>query len=225
MKRYLSIFIVFAFVCLLWVGRMQMKPASADKQSENRQKVVLDAGHGGFDPGKVGINDILEKDINLQIAKKLKIFLEKNNIEVIMTRTSDEGLYKEESTARKTEDMRGRCTIIEKEKPVCTISIHQNSFTDTTVRGPQVFYYHSSKEGKYLAEVIQAQLNEKLEIAKPREIKENDTYYILKKSTSVTALVECGFISNPQEADLLATEDYQERVAEAIGSGIIEYLS
>ena len=224
MRKYLSVFIVFAFFCLLWAGRIQMKHTSADKQAKPRWKIVLDAGHGGFDPGKIGANDVLEKDLNLQITKKLKLLLEKENIEVIMTRTDDKGLYEEDSSAKKTDDMRARCSIIEKTAPVCAISIHQNSFTDTSVCGPQVFYYHTSEDGQKLAGMIQAQMNEYLEVEKPREIKENDTYYILKRSAAVTVLVECGFISNYQEAEMLADDSYQEKVAESICRGVIEYL-
>lgn len=223
-KEYLSILVVFAFFCLLWAGRMQMKPTSADKKEEPRFKIVLDAGHGGFDPGKVGINGALEKDINLEIAKKLKKLLEKENIEVVMTRTEDMGLYDENSSAKKTQDLEARCALIGKEAPLCTIGIHQNSFTDESVKGPQVFYYHTSKEGKQLAQAIQTQMNEDLEIEKPREVKDNDTYYMLKKSPSLTVLVECGFISNQTEADLLASKEYQKKVAKAICKGILNYI-
>lgn len=223
-KRYLAVLSVFAFVCILWAGRMQMKPTSADKQEAPSYKIVLDAGHGGFDPGKVGINGALEKDINLEIAKKLKKLLEKENIEIVMTRTEDMGLYDEDSSAKKTQDLEARCALIEKEAPLCTIGIHQNSFTDESVKGPQVFYYHTSKEGKQLAQAIQTQMNEDLKIEKPREVKDNDTYYMLKRSPSLTVLVECGFISNQAEADLLASEEYQQKVAEAICKGVLNYI-
>lgn len=223
-KRYLSVLAVFGFLCLLWAGRMQMKPTSADKKEEPKYKIVIDAGHGGFDPGKVGINGALEKNINLEISKKLKKLLEKENIKVVMTRTKDMGLYDEGSSAKKTQDLEARCALIGKENPLCTIGIHQNSFTDESVKGPQVFYYHTSNEGKQLAQAIQTQMNEDLEIEKPREVKDNGTYYMLKKSPSLTVLVECGFISNPTEADLLASEEYQQRVAEAICKGILNYI-
>lgn len=223
-KKYLSILAVFAFACVLWAGHMQLRQTSADKKEEPKYKIVLDAGHGGFDPGKVGINGALEKDINLAITKKLKSLLEKENIEIVMTRTEDMGLYDVGSKSKKTQDLEARCALIGEENPLCTIGIHQNSFTDESVKGPQVFYYHTSNEGMQLAQAIQTQMNEDLEIEKPREVKDNGTYYMLKKSPSLTVLVECGFISNQAEAELLAGEEYQQKVAEAICKGILNYI-
>ena len=186
--------------------------------------IVIDAGHGGVDPGKISGDGVLEKDINLQIAYKLKRELESQGIRVVMTRDDDMGLYQDDTKAKKSEDMKNRCKVIEETNPACTISIHQNSFTDSSVHGPQVFYYHGSEEGKQLAGILQAHLNEKLAIEKPRQIKEDNTYYILKRSISVTVLVECGFLSNPKEAQLLTSEDYQQKIAEAICDGVMECM-
>lgn len=223
-KRCLSILVVLGFLGIVWAASAQVVPAVAKNKEKAKYKIVVDAGHGGFDPGKVGINGALEKDINLSIAKRLKKFLEKENIEVILTRTEDKGLYDEGSSGKKTQDLERRCALIEKEKPLFTIGIHQNSFTDESVKGPQVFFYHTSNEGRSLAEAIQSQLNADLEVKRPREVKDNGTYYMLKKSPSLTVLVECGFISNQEEADLLAGEEYQKKVAKSICKGILMYI-
>ena len=102
--------------------------------------VVIDAGHGGDDPGKIGINKVKEKEINLKIATKLKTLLEGDNIKVVMTRTDDGGLYQQSSKNQKVEDMRKRCEIVSQAKPVFTVSIHQNSYPDERGTGAQVFY-------------------------------------------------------------------------------------
>ena len=192
---------------------------------EDAIQIVLDPGHGGFDPGKVNADGTVEKDINLQISLKLKQELENNGIAVTMTREKDMGLYEETSKAKKSEDLKNRCKLIEEKAPVCTVSIHQNSFTDPAVYGPQVFYYHTSEGSKELASALQAALNEDLAIAKPRVEKENESYYMLKRSPSTTVIVECGFLSNENEAKLLITEEYQTKVAQSICRGLLTWLN
>ena len=192
---------------------------------DSRKTVVLDVGHGGIDPGKVGIGGVLEKDLNLAIALNVREALKKNGFNVVMTRDADMGLYDDDSANKKVQDMQNRCKIIEEMDPVCTVSIHQNSYKDSAVCGPQVFYFTHSKEAERLAATLQKCLNDKLAIENPRVQKENSTYYILKRSTSVTVIVECGFITNPVEAKLLADTDYQAKLADAICAGIIQYTS
>lgn len=191
---------------------------------EPQYTMVIDAGHGGVDPGKVGVNDVLEKDINLAVAQKLKVCMEKENIRVVMTRESDTGLYEETDTNKKRTDMAKRCQMIKEAEAVLTVSIHQNSFTDESVSGPQVFYYEGSKEGERAAVCLQEVLNTYLEIAEPRETKANTSYYMLKKSSVPAVIVECGFLSNPTEAEKLADAVYQQKIAEALTRGILEFL-
>ena len=194
------------------------------KVGEEKTCIVIDAGHGGTDPGKIGINGKKEKDINLQIAKELKKKLEKEGIEVVMTRESDEGLYNSSSRNKKVDDMKKRCKIIDEAKPVFTISIHQNSYPEEYVKGAQVFYYGQSQEGKELAEILQESMVQQLDKENHRTAKANESYYLLKKTESPTVIVECGFLSNSEEAKLLTDKDYQKKVAEAIHTGIKKYL-
>ena len=194
------------------------------KVGEEKTCIVIDAGHGGTDPGKIGINGKKEKDINLQIAKELKKKLEKEGIEVVMTRESDEGLYNSSSRNKKVDDMKKRCKIIDEAKPVFTISIHQNSYPEEYVKGAQVFYYGQSQEGKEFAEILQESMVQQLDKENHRTAKANESYYLLKKTESPTVIVECGFLSNSEEAKLLADKDYQKKVAEAIHTGIKKYL-
>ena len=121
--------------------------------------------------------------------------------------------------------MKNRCKVIDEAGAALTVSIHQNSYTEESVKGPQVFYYESSLEAQEAARCIQDALNKELEIERPREIKANNTYYLLKRTASPTVIVECGFLSNYEEAGLLDTEEYQDQVAEAILEGIAGYLA
>lgn len=160
------------------------------KVGETTKCVVIDAGHGGDDPGKVGINGAWEKDINLQVAERLKLLLEANDIEVVMTRESDEGLYDANASSKKVQDMKRRIELIEETAPVLTVSIHQNSYPEEYVHGAQVFYYTGSREGRQLAETIQNQLVEKADPENKRQVKGNDSYYLLKKTGVPIVIVE-----------------------------------
>ena len=180
--------------------------------------VVLDAGHGGTDSGKVGINGVKEKDINLTITNSVKKILEKENIQVIMTRETDEQLAQS-----KVEDLKYRVSLMNEKKPSLAVSIHQNSYHEENVFGAQVFYYKTSTEGKKAAAVIQEALQE-VNPENTKKIKANDTYYLLKKTEVPTVIVECGFLSNYAEAEKLVSEDYQKKVAEAVTKGILQYL-
>lgn len=187
--------------------------------------IVLDAGHGGDDPGKIGINGCREKDINLVIARKVKKYLEANDVYVVMTRETEDGLYDADADNKKVQDMKRRVEIIEETEPLAAVSIHQNSYPEEYVNGAQVFYYADSKEGERLALLLQEQLKSTLNPENHRQTKANDSYYILKKTGIPTVIAECGFLSNYREAQLLMTEEYQDRVAWAIHMGIMQYIN
>lgn len=215
---------VAVLVCACILARAGAQAVSHMKAEKGKNCIVIDAGHGGTDPGKVGVNDALEKDINLSIALKLQELLEKEGLEIVLTRDSDEGLYDEGVDNKKVQDMQRRCELIAKERPVFTISIHQNSYTDASVSGAQCFYFGQSEEGKILAQTLQKIFQEEEKASSSRQAKANETYYLLKRSASPTVIVECGFLSNPGEAELLITEDYQQEMAQLIKKGIMCYL-
>ena len=183
------------------------------------------SGHGGMDPGKIGINDAKEKDINLEITLLVKQYLESNDIKVVLTRETDEGLHDANASNKKVQDMKRRIEIIEESVPLVTVSIHQNSYPEEYVHGAQVFYYTGSTAGKQLAEMIQKQLVEKVDPDNKRQVKANDSYYLLKKTASPIVIVECGFLSNREEATKLCDEEYQQKIAWAIHMGIIQYMN
>ena len=186
--------------------------------------LVLDAGHGGFDPGKVGVHGELEKDINLAIVKKLQILLEEEGFTVHLTRDSDKILAPANSTSKKKDDMIARIEKITEINPAFTISIHQNSFTTPDISGPQVFYYKDSDISATIAQTLQEVLNEYLQPSKPRETQSNTNYYLLTRTPTPTVIVECGFLSNPEEATRLSSDEYQSKVAQGICLGILTYL-
>lgn len=208
-------------VCILLLSKEAVDVLQAD---EKKPVIVVDAGHGGRDPGVVGIGNVEEKNINLQIAMKLAKCLEEAGYEIVMTRDGDYELYEEGTGGRKAQDMQNRVAVIEKESPELTISIHQNSYPDESVCGAQVFYRENSKEGRALADTLQEELNKLPENTKKREIKSNVSYYLLKYVDSPIAIVECGFLTNPEEVRLLQEELYQKKIAEAIAEGVKQYL-
>lgn len=187
-------------------------------------RIVIDAGHGGADPGKVGINGALEKDVNLEIAKKLKVFLESADYEVLMTREDENGLYDEGASNKKVQDMKRRIELIEQVDPLLVVSIHQNSYHEEGVKGAQVFYYTSGEKSKQLAGLIQERLK-MLDEKNTRVEKGNDSYYLLKKTGKPIVIVECGFLSNYEEAEKLITPLYQEKLAFQIHMGIEKYVN
>ena len=186
--------------------------------------VVVDAGHGGDDPGKVGTNGALEKDINLAIAKRLAVLLEQADVKAVMTREDENGLYDAGAERKKVQDMKRRISIMEEAAPDLVVSVHQNSYDGASIKGAQVFYYTGSTEGKKLADIVQNRMVSGLDPTNHRIAKANDSYYLLKKTSKPIVIVECGFLSNPQEAELLTDPVYQERVAWQIHMGVLQYL-
>ena len=192
--------------------------ANASVSEYYRYTIVIDPGHGGWDGGSVGTaTGVTEAELNLKVSKILKKYLENYGFNVILTRTSDISLGK-----NKIEDMEKRKRIIEKYNPTMVISIHMNSFTDPSECGTQAYFEKGDNNSKLLADSIQSQMNVILPNA--REFANHGEYYILECSDIPTPLVECGFLSNPNDEALLNTDEYREKLAYSIYSGIIKYL-
>lgn len=203
---------------------------STDEKFQNEIKdasdivVVIDPGHGGFDPGKVGMDNELEKDVNLNISRCLRDILSENEVTVVMTRDEDEALCGDEVSGKKGADLKKRVEIINNSGTTLAVSIHQNSFTGSSVKGGQVFYYENSPEGKMLAHCIQESIRG-LDKDNDRVEKDNKSYYILRKSNVPAVIAECGFLSNEEEAKKLCDNEYQMQLAKKISEGIISYLN
>lgn len=187
--------------------------------------IVIDPGHGGTDGGATSKSGLMEKDINLQIGLDLRDYLQEAGALVIMTRETDKDLADANPPGRrKTQDLLRRVALIEEEKADLFISIHLNSITSSRWSGAQTFYYSKNEEGKRLALAVQDELKQQLGNT-TREATTADTKYILKATTVPGVIVEAGFLSNPQEAALLADRQYQKKVAASVYQGVLRYLS
>lgn len=193
----------------------------------NGKTVVIDPGHGGDDPGKIGVNKEKEKDVNLAISKKLFQVLNEQGYKVVLTRSEDVVLGDGDKFS-KISDLNKRCEIVnnayEENNKCIMVSIHQNSFTQTSVHGAQSFYFQRSEQSKLLGETLQKILNENVN-DKEKKAKPNDSYYILINSKCPGIIVECGFLSNSDEATKLTNETYQKELAEILSEGISTYFN
>lgn len=192
-----------------------------------RKVIIIDPGHGGVDGGMVGTTTgVCESQVNLEIALKLRKYLEESGSLVLMTRDEDMGLYTDGGTIRKkkNEDLRNRKRLFDESNADIVISIHSNSFQESKYYGAQSFYSPNSQNGKLVAELIQEELIRVLDNGNTRKAKSKNDVYILKNVKVPTVIVECGFLSNPKEEKLLQSSDYQEKIAWSIYVGILKYF-
>ena len=186
--------------------------------------VVLDSGHGGDDPGKIGANGVKEKDINLAIARLLKKKLEKQGILVVMTREGEDDLSDPGAVNAKVQDLQRRVQLIHKKKAgLCDQHSPEQLPGCGGQRGAGVLLYGFKRRRKTGA-LHAATLVAGLDPANHRKAKGNKTYYMLKKTDAVLVICECGFLSNPEEEALLNTKEYQKKVADALCDGVLTYL-
>ena len=190
--------------------------------------IILDAGHGGIDSGCVSVNGAEEKDINLSIMLRLRDMLEASGFEVIVTRDADKSIHDSGVQGlgqQKLSDMQNRLKIINSCDNALFISVHQNQFTDSRYSGAQMFYPADSAESEQLAGILQKQFVSLLQPDNNRETKPvTDEIFLLDNANCPSVMAECGFLSNPDEAALLESEEYQAKVAFTIFTGICEYV-
>jgi N-acetylmuramoyl-L-alanine amidase len=213
-----AVLVLAAGLLYLNIGGKTTEAQVAFAMPAKNKIVVIDAGHGGWDPGMVGVGGTVEKEINLAIAEKLQQHLEMGGATALVTRASDEALG---DTKRKDLDARKRLA----DDADIMVSIHQNSFPQASVRGAQVFYYKGSEDSKRLAECLQEQFSSFLDPENVKSAKANKDYYMLKKTAVPSVIIECGFLSNKKEGQLLTAEEYQEKVAWTIYMGILRYFN
>lgn len=194
---------------------------------ENNKVIVIDPGHGGIDGGAKSENGVIEKDINLSISLKTKAALESKGYKVIMTRSEDVGLYTEGKKVRekKIEDLGNRVKIKKDNKCDAFISIHQNMFPQKNCKGAQVWSANNEASQK-LGRIIQQKFKEEVDQNNKREAKvAKKEYKILNDGyEGASVIVECGFLSNPEECELLGKEDYQNKIANTLANAIDEYF-
>lgn len=204
------------------------KLAIATAAAEKPKTIVVDAGHGGEDGGATGKSQKLEKDINLAIAKDLRQLLTASGFRIVMTRTTDTSLADPLKTIRerKASDIHNRMKLVESQGNCIFVSIHQNHFEQSQYHGTQVFYSTNKSESKELAESIRKRVVSLLQKDNERKTKPaTSSIYLLWHAKVPAVLVECGFLSNEEEAVKLNREDYQKQMAFAICCGILDYYS
>ncbi len=212
-------YLIYFLIVVALIASLIAIPLSKPVMKQSDAIVVIDAGHGGFDGGAVGPGGVKEDTLNLSVANKLKTMCLNQGYSVIMTREDENAIGK-----TKDEDMKKRKQIIENSNADVVISIHMNKFSDTSCHGPVVFYHEDSAEGEKLAKLMQEKLVEMLKPEKPR-VEKPETYFILRSGDCPCVLVECGFLSNAHDEELLQTDDYQELCASAIFKGLQLYFS
>lgn len=217
--KYLKESIAVVMTAMLWLQGIYVQASPGTVMSG--KVIIVDPGHGGFDPGKPGITGLDEKHLNLKIALMLRNYLERAGAMVIMTRTSDDDVDGMDGVKHKSKDMKERKKLSEEGEIL--VSIHQNSFTQSSVKGAQTFFNGKSEEGKALAKSIQAQIKEGVDSSNRRVAKSNTNYYVLKATQIPAVIVECGFLTNPEEEKKLNQEEYQDLIARNIYLGIIRY--
>lgn len=201
--------------------------SSVNTYAVNDVTVILDAGHGGEDGGAVA-NGIIEKNINLSITKKLGGLLKSAGFNVQYTRSNDTMLNADGSTLRerKISDMKNRLSMFNSDENNVVISIHQNKFTQESYSGTQIFYSPNNVNSARLSEAIRENIVALLQPQNKRETKKADRgIYLLYNTTTPAVLVECGFISNAQEALKLKDNTYQNKIAFTVFSGFLEYYN
>ena len=217
--------IVAIITCLLIIT--YIVPINASTIDNSDKVILIDPGHGGIDGGAKSKTGTIEKDINLQISLKLRDNLEEKGYKVYMTRDNDEGIYEKGNTVKekKREDLNRRVEMKKETECDIFVSIHQNMFPQSKCYGAQVWY--ASNENSYnLATVVQESIKQTVKdnnkrVAKPAA----EAYLILRdKHEGASILVECGFLSNPDEESRLKSEDHQNLIVEGISDGIDKYF-
>lgn len=217
MNKYKLLILICFFLITITLPKVT---ASVNGMNLLGKVIVLDSGHGGVDAGATG-NQIIEKDLNLILTKKLEKELVSRGATVYLTREDDKDLSTT-TVNRKRSDLYNRAKYINKISPDMYISVHLNSVTNASWRGLQVFYTTKNEENKLIAETITNHLKES--ISNVREIKKDNTYYMYKHITSPGVLIEAGFISNPNDSYLLRNKEYQDKLISSISDSIEIYF-
>lgn len=226
---YVILGIVIVFVALFLHTLSENREATETlSRSLDNSIVIIDAGHGGIDGGAVGIDGTVEKDINLSVALKLDELLRASGINTRMTRTEDISIHDESAKTvrqKKVSDIHNRFGIMEETENSIFVSIHQNHFDKPKYHGTQVFYSGNNPDSLELANCVQSAVVRTIQPENSRVVKKSGTeIYLLYHAMRPAIMVECGFLSNPEEVGLLKTSEYQSKLALAIYDGILNYL-
>ncbi len=223
----LTLSLIGCFVLLAVCARITERALPTSANVSEKPVIVLDAGHGGLDSGAVGVTGVLEKDVNLSVVLALREMLTMSGFEVVLTRDSDISIYDpgvEGIRNQKLNDMDNRLKIIQSYPDSIFLCIHQNNFTDPQYFGGQMFYNNNNPKNLALARIMQNKFAE-LQPGNDREIKlTGNELFLLKSNPNPSLMIECGFLSNPDEEAKLSTWEYRQQVAFTIYGGLMEFL-
>lgn len=223
----LTLSLIGCFVLLAVCARITEHALPTSANASEKPVIVLDAGHGGLDSGAVGVTGVLEKDVNLSVVLALREMLTMSGFEVVLTRDSDISIYDpgvEGIRNQKLNDMDNRLKIIQSYPDSIFLCIHQNNFTDPRYFGGQMFYNNNNPKNLALARIMQNKFAE-LQPGNDREIKlTGNELFLLKSNPNPSLMIECGFLSNPDEEAKLSTWEYRQQVAFTIYGGLMEFL-
>ena len=223
--RFAAFSVAIAMVSV-WLGSTVTKTASSAGVGNRQVAIVIDAGHGGIDGGAVADDGTLEKDLNLALARSVERVLASLGASVVMTRTEDVMFAEPSSMHKKLDDLTHRIGTVESAGECVFVSIHMNKFPVQKYSGLQVYYSKNNEESKLLADAIQGAAASLIQTDNTRKTKAaGDEIYLLSKLTCPAALVECGFLSNPEELELLKTEEYRNKLAAVIAVTVMEYIN
>lgn len=215
--KTLCVLLIIASAFLLY----DMVIKSTEVIHKSRFTIVLDAGHGGVDGGAVGVNGTVEKTINLEYVKLMKEKLDARGFRVYLIRTNNDGLYSIFDKNKKSSDMKKRIALIKKYNPNLVLSVHMNSYKDSSVKGVFTYYRKGDEQGKECANLIQKTIKKYCDVK--QEYAKVGDYYILNESYYTSVLIECGFLSNPQEEKLLNDDVYKNKITDAICDAVLLY--
>lgn len=217
MKKYKILILIMFFLSIFVFEKVN---ASFKDLPLLGKIIYLDAGHGGKDCGAISGN-IMEKNLNLSIVKKLANKLGEKGAIVLLTRDTDKDLASKYASNRKRSDLTNRAMLINKSKANLYISIHMNSTTNSSWRGLQIFYNSKNKENLNFAKIMNDTIKKKMSTV--REIKKENNYYMYKQIRTTGILIEAGFLSNPSDLYLLKQDKYQEKLSSIITEGVVNY--
>ncbi len=228
-KKYISlVLIIFGIFCAVWGSGRIYKSVQVMATPLGNKVIVVDPGHGGIDAG-ASVSGAVEKELNLQIANILKDYIETNGGVCYMTRTEDTNTAdpnRGKGTSQKMSDLKMRKQSIDEKSADMFISIHMNKFSQSQYKGLQVFYDDNIEASKLLGEAIQNSVKTVLNDGNTRKAKATgDKIYVLKGNRIPSVLVECGFLSNSEEAENLKNPDYQKKIAWGIFKGIMDFFN
>lgn len=213
----ISFFIICFFMSII------IKPYTTASSPLLKYRIVIDAGHGGIDGGVIGYSQkTCEKDVNLAFAFALGALFSGLDCNIVYTRTTDNGLYSAQATNKKVDDMKKRIEIIEKSNANLVISLHQNGYTSSDQRGIMAYYKQGQEASYNLANVLQERFKQNIPYARAEALAGD--YYILNECNCLCVLIECGFLTNPEEEILLNSSVYQKQICFEIFTGCIKYL-